>query len=75
VRRRAALEFTIGQTAGRIARQNGGECRRTVPVFTLGEGLTVCSVSVSWPSRGFRCAKRWLVTLNASRNAVLVRRE
>lgn len=75
VRRRDALEFTIGQTAARMARQNGGECRRTVPVFTLGEGLTVCSVSVSWPGRGFRFAKRWLVTLNDSRDDLLIRRE
>lgn len=75
VRRRDALRFTIGQTAAQMAQQNGGECRRTLPVFTLGEGLTVCSVSVSWPRRGFRCAKRWLVTLNGSRNDVLVRRE
>jgi hypothetical protein len=75
VRRRDALEFTIGQTAARMARQNGSECRRTVPVFVLGEGLTVCSVSVSWPRRGFRFAKRWLVTLNGSRDDVLVRRE
>ncbi len=75
VRRRDALEFTIGQTAARMAGQNGGECRCTVPVFTLGEGLTVCSVSVSWPRRGFRFAKRWLVTLNGSGDDVLVRRE
>jgi transglutaminase-like putative cysteine protease len=75
VRRRDALEFTIGQTAARMARQGGGECRHTVPVFTLGEGLTVCSVSVSWPRRRFRFAKRWLVTLNGSRDDVLVRRE
>lgn len=75
VRRRDALEFTIGQTAARMARQNGGECRRTVPVFTLGEGLTVCSVSVSSPRRGFRFAKRWLVTLNGSRDDLLIRRE
>jgi hypothetical protein len=75
VRRRDALELTIGQTAARMARHNGGECRRTVPVFSLGEDLTVCSVSVSWPRRGFRFAKRWLVTLNGSRDDVLVRRE
>jgi hypothetical protein len=74
-RRRDGLEFTIGQTAARMARQNGGECRRTLPVFTLGEGLTVCSVSVSWPRRGFRFAKRWLVTLNGAHDDVLVRRE
>jgi hypothetical protein len=75
VRRRDALEFTIGQTATRMAQQNGGECRRTVPVFALGEGLTVCSVSVSWPRRGLRLPKRCLVTLNGSRDDVLVRRE
>jgi hypothetical protein len=75
VRRRDALEFTIGQTAAQMARQNGGECRRTVPVFTLGEGLTVCSVSVSWPRRGFRFSKRWLVTFNGSHDDVLIRRE
>jgi hypothetical protein len=75
VRRRDALEFTIGQTATRMARHNGGECRHTVPVFTLGEGLTVCSVSVSWPRRGLRFAKRWLVTLNGSHEEVMVRRE
>jgi hypothetical protein len=75
VRRRDDLEVTIGQTAARMARQNGGECRRTVPVFVLGEGLTLCSVSVSWPRRGFRFAKRWLVTLNGSRDDVLIRRE
>lgn len=75
VRCRDSLEFTIGQTAARMAQQNGGECRRTLPVFTFGEGLTVCSVSVSWPRRGFRFAKRWLVTLNGSRDDVLVRRE
>jgi hypothetical protein len=75
VRRRDALEFMIGQTAARMARQNGGECRRTLPVFTLGEGLTVCSVTVSWPRRRFRFANRWLVTLNGSRDDVLLRQE
>lgn len=75
VRRRDVLELTIGQTSARMARQDGGECRRTVPVFSLGEGLSVCSVSVSCPRRGFRFAKRWLVTLNDSRDDVLVRRE
>ena len=75
VRRRDALEFAIGETAGRMALQNGGECRRTLPVFALGDGLTVCSVSVSCPRRGVRFAKRWLVTLNGSRDDVLVRRD
>jgi hypothetical protein len=75
VRRRDALRFGIAQAAARMAQQHGGECRRTLPVFTLGEGLTVCSVSVSCPRRGFRCAKRWLVTLSDSCDDVLIRRE
>jgi hypothetical protein len=74
VRRRDALQLTILQTAARVAQQYRGECRRTVPVFTLGEGLTICSVSVSCPRRGFRFAKQWLVTLTGSHD-VRVRRE
>jgi hypothetical protein len=74
VRRRDALQSTILQTAARMAQQNRGESRRTVPVFTLGEGLTVCSVSVSCPGRWYRFGERWLVTLNRSHD-VLVRRE
>lgn len=74
VRHREALQSTILQTAARMAQQNRGECRRTLPVFTLGDGLTVCSVSVSRPRRWFRFAGYWLVTLNRSHN-VLVRRE
>ena len=73
-RRRDALQLTILQTAARMAQQSRGECRRTVPVFTLGEGLTVCSVSVSCPRRRLRFAKQWLVTLTRSHD-VLVRRE
>ena len=73
-RRRDALQSTILQTAARMAQQNRGECRRTLPVFTLGEGLTVCSVSVSCRRRRFRFAEYWLVTLNRSHD-VLVRRE
>jgi hypothetical protein len=74
VRRRDALQSTILQTAARMAQQNSGECRRTLPVFTLGEGLTVCSVSVSRPRRWFRFAEYWLVTLSRSHD-VLVRRD
>jgi hypothetical protein len=74
VRRRDALQLTILQTAARMAQQSRGECRRTIPVFTVGEGLTVCSVSVSCPRRPFRFAKQWLVTLTRSQD-VLVRRE
>jgi hypothetical protein len=73
-RHRDSLQSTILHTAARMAQQNRGECRRTVPVFTLGDGLTVCSVSVSCPRRGFRFPEYWLVTLNRSHD-VLVRRE
>lgn len=73
--RREALRLGIAQTAARMAEQGGGECRTTVPVFALGEGLAVCSVSVSWPRKGLRFAKRWLVTLNDSRDDVAVRRD
>jgi hypothetical protein len=74
VRHRDALQSTILQTADRMAQRSRGECRRTVPVFALGEGLTVCSVSVSCPRRGLRLAERWLVTLDRSHD-LLVRRE
>jgi chromosome segregation ATPase len=74
VQRREALQSTILQTAARMAQQCRGECRRTLPVITLGEGLTVCSVAVSVPRRGLRLAGQWLVTLNRSHH-VLVRRE
>lgn len=73
-RRREALQSTILQTAARMAQQYRGECRRTVPVFTLGDGLTVCSVSVSCPRRGFRIGRLWVVTLTRSHD-VLIRRE
>lgn len=74
VGRRDALQSTIVQTAARIAQQYRGEWRRTIPVVTLGEGLTVCSASVSCPRRGLRLSQRWLVTLTRSHD-VLVRRE
>lgn len=74
VRRREALQSTVVQTAARLAQQYRGECRRTVPVITLGNGLTVCSVSVACPRRGFRFARLWVVTLTGSRD-VLIRRE
>lgn len=74
IRRRETLQSTILQTAARMAEQTRGECRRTLPVFTLGDGLTVCSVSVAYPRRGLRLAGHWLVTLGRSHD-VLVRRE
>lgn len=73
VRRRDALQLTILQTAGRMAQQSHGECRKTLPVFTLDEGLTLCSVSVSCPGRWLRFAKRWLVTLDGSHDLLVTR--
>jgi len=75
VRRRGALQLRIAQTAARMAQRHGGECRRTLPVITLGESLSVCSVTVSCPRKALRVAKQWLVTLNDSRDDVVVRRE
>lgn len=75
VRCRDALQLRIVQTAARIAQLDAGECRKTLPMSELGDGLTVCSVSVSCPRKGLRFAKRWLVTLNDSRDDVLVRRD
>jgi chromatin segregation and condensation protein Rec8/ScpA/Scc1 (kleisin family) len=73
VRRRDTLQLEIVQTAARIAQRDGGECRRTVPVFMVGEGLTVCSISVLCPRKGLRVGKHWLVTLNRAYDRVLVR--
>jgi chromosome segregation ATPase len=75
VRCRDALQLRILQTAARIAQRDTGECRKTLPVSELGDGLTVCSVSVTCPRKGLRFAKRWLVTLDDSRDDVLVRRD
>lgn len=72
--RRDALQSTIHETAGRIADKNGGDCRNTLPVFRLGEALTVCSVIVLSSRRRFRSPPHWLVTLNDSRDQVQVRR-
>jgi hypothetical protein len=74
-RRRDVLQFEIVQTAERLAKQDCGECRRTVPVFTLGEGLAVCSVSVFCPRKRLRFGKHWLVTLNGARDDVVIRRQ
>ncbi len=74
MRRRDALQSTIDETAGRIARTNGGDCRNTLPVFRLGEALTVCSVVVLSPRARFRSQPHWLVTLSDSRDRVRVRR-
>ena len=74
MRRRDALQFTIDETAGCIAQENGGDCRHTLPVFRLDEALTVCSVAVLSPRRWFRFQSDWLVTLDDSRDQVRVRR-
>ena len=73
VRRRDALQSTIHETAGRIAQKNGGDCRNTLPLFRLGEALTVCSVVVLSPRKRFRPQPHWLVTLNDSRVDAQVR--
>jgi chromosome segregation ATPase len=74
MRRRDALQSTIDQTAGRLAQQSGGDCRRTLPVIRLGEALTVCSIAVLSPRRWFRFQQHWLVTLDDSCDEVRVRR-
>ena len=74
-RRRDGLQLSIVQTAARMVQRDGGEWRRTLPVFTLDEGLTVCSVAVSCPRRGLRFPRQWLVTLNRTRDDVTIRRE
>jgi hypothetical protein len=74
VRCRDVLQLTIVRRAEQMALDNRGECRRTLPVFALGEGLNVCSASVSWPRKGFRFAKLWLVTLNDARDGVVIKR-
>lgn len=73
VLRRDALQSEIVQTAAQMAQRDRGEWRRTVPVFTFSEGLTVCSVSVFCPRKGLRFAKHWLVTLDGTRDDVVVR--
>jgi hypothetical protein len=74
MRRRDALQLAIDETAGRIAQWNGGDCRRTLPLFRLGEALTVCSIVVLSPRKRFRFRRHWLVTLTDSREQVRVGR-
>jgi hypothetical protein len=71
-RRRDVLQLEIVQTAERMAQRDRGECRSTVPVFTLDVGLTVCSISVFCPGTKLRFGKHWLVTLNGARDDVVV---
>jgi hypothetical protein len=72
--RRDALQSTLDQTAVRIARENGGELRNTLPVFTLADALTICSVAVLSPRRWFRSRPDWLVTLDDARDRVRIQR-
>src|SRR5207248_7365609 len=72
--RRDTLQARIVQTAEGIARGDGNECRRTVPVIAFDQRVTVCSVGVASPKRRFRFRQFWLVTLNDARDDVLVRR-
>ena len=72
--RRDALEASIARTAEAIAQGDATECRRTVPVITLGQDVTVCSMGVASPRRRFRSRQFWLVTLTDTRDEVLARR-
>jgi hypothetical protein len=72
--RRDALQSTIDETAARIAQENGCDCRNTLPVFRLGEALTVCSVVVLSATRWFAPRPDWLVTLDDARDHVRVTR-
>lgn len=74
MRARDALQSRIDETARRIARDAGGEYRRTFPCFPLGEAATVCSLKVLCPRRGFHLEKRWLVTLDDAHDQVIIRR-
>jgi hypothetical protein len=73
--RRRALQAKIDREADAIARHKQGECRRTLPVITLHPGLTVSSMTVSSARTRFRSLKLWLITLNESRDDILVRRD
>jgi hypothetical protein len=74
IQQRDTLQASIDETAIRMAHDSAGECRNTMPIFTLGEAVTVCSSIVISPRRGFRFEKRWLVTLNDRHDQVVVRR-
>jgi hypothetical protein len=75
VQTRDVLQTRIVQTAARLVQREGGEWRRTLPVLTVDEGLTICSASVCCPRKGLRIPRHWLVTLNRSRDDVLIRPE
>jgi hypothetical protein len=74
LQRRDLLQAEINRAAGEVA-QYGGECRRTVPVITLAEAVTVASITVSRPRRRLRAGQLWLVTLAADRERILVRQD
>jgi hypothetical protein len=74
LRQRDALQSLIDDMAEQMARDLAGEHRRTVPFCALATTVTVCSQRVVCPKRGLRLEKRWLVTLDDSRDRVLVRR-
>ncbi len=71
---RDALQSQIDEAAARLVDDNGGAQRRTMPVLTLGEDITVSSVTVVARKRRFRAEKRWLVTLDDAQTSVEVRR-
>lgn len=75
VQTRDVLQSRIVQTAARLVQREGGEWRRTLPVLMVDEDLTICSASVCCPRKGLRVPRHWLVTLNRSRDDVLIRPE
>lgn len=74
LRQREALQSRIDAAAAGMARDRGGEWRRTVPCFRVYEAFTVCSALVISPGSGLRSEKRWLVSLNDSGEELMVRR-
>lgn len=73
LRRRDALQAKIVRAAEGMAHGDRTECRRTVPVIALDEGVTVCSIGVRTPRRRFHFSQFWLVTLTDARDDVLIR--
>ena len=71
---RDTLQQQIDQIAERMASNTGGECRRTIPVLRLDEHLSVCSITVRSPRRGFRPGRCWLVTASHACDEVRVMR-
>jgi hypothetical protein len=74
LRQRNALQSRIDAAAARMARESGGEWRRTLPCFRVCEAFTVCSALVVRPGIGLRGEQRWLISLDDAREELVVRR-